>query len=160
MIEQGLAASIGPILAANLARVEEMLKSAERDLLSSCLYATANWVRVLAAAGVTVRTVGGVGRHIRTEPPEPPDRVGGYMTDDDGLVQHWWLMVEPHGLIFDPTAHQFDRRGGVAIGRYWVAGEPLLDWRRDWPARSADFAIPASRSGDANWRTRLGLRDL
>jgi hypothetical protein len=157
VLERGLTESLGSLVAAQLTEVERALKRGERELLSDCLSATASWSRALAAAGAAVRVVGGVGQHIDTVPTTPSERQGGYLTDDDGLVQHWWLMLEPNGWIFDPTAHQFDDRGGVDIGRYRVEGASLAEWRRDWPAHASGFPIVATASGAATWRARLGL---
>jgi hypothetical protein len=158
VFERGLTRSTRAIVAPYVAAVENVLKVGDRDMLSDCLFATANWSRVLAAGGATVRVVGGVGQHLETVPATPSERQGGYLTDDDGLVQHWWLMLEPHGLIFDPTAHQFDGRGGVDIDRYRVEGTPVAEWRRDWPARASGFPIVAIGSRGQTSRTRLGLR--
>lgn len=158
VIEHGLAMSIGALLAANVAAVEGMLRNGDRDLLGDCLYATANWARALTASGAAVRRVGGVGEHKETVPATRRDQLGGYMTDDDSLVEHWWLMVEPHGLIFDPTAHQFDKRGGVDVSRYQVGGRPVLEWRRQWPTCATGFPLTSIQATDATWRTRLRLR--
>ena len=41
------------------------------------------------------------------------------------MHRHYWLEIGADRLIFDPTAHQFDDRGGVQLDRYTAGGEPL-----------------------------------
>ena len=51
--------------------------------------------------------------------------------DDNGVVAHWWLIVGVDERIFDPTAHQFDLRGGISVFRYIVEDRPFVDWRAE-----------------------------
>lgn len=150
--------SIGPIvreLIRDLApRVKEVLKTKDRNVLGDCGFATIAWAGALASAGLTVRRVGGFGEHEITVPPTPVEQLGGYLTDDDGLVQHWWLMVDPDGSLFDPTAHQFDARGGIRLKRYRVEGSPVHRWRLEWPACAGHFP-PAGAAITPNAARRL-----
>ena len=113
--------------------------SASGDWLRDCRHATAAWREfLLREAGVNSRMLGGEGvdddvfAGYRLVPHN--DR-SGYL-ESDGLVhRHYWLIVEPGGFLFDPTAHQFDARGGVQVERYIVDGVPLRahDVRRTLP---------------------------
>lgn len=46
------------------------------------------------------------------------------------MHRHYWLEIGLERLIVDPTAHQFDHRGGMSLDRYTVDGERLQP-RRD-----------------------------
>jgi uncharacterized protein YodC (DUF2158 family) len=54
----------------------------------------------------------------------PLDERSGYREDDGFVHRHWWLGYGPGRLIFDPTVHQFDDRGGVSLDRYVIQGKP------------------------------------
>ncbi len=94
--------------------------------IGDCMVACTAWHAALSSELPIM--VGGFGEHIETVPETPADRRSGYLTDDDGVVTHWWLMFGPRGSLFDPTAHQFDGRGGVSKDRYLVDGKTILQW--------------------------------
>jgi hypothetical protein len=139
VLETSIAPEVRSLIEELAPRVAQGLKTEDRNVLGDCGFATLSWASVLASAGVTVRRVGGFGEHEVTVPPTPVEQLGGYLTDDDGLVQHWWLMVDPDGSLFDPTAHQFDARGGIRLERYRVEGSPVHRWRLEWPTRAGHF---------------------
>ena len=94
-----------------------------------CRHACAGWERALKPLGLAVRTCGGEG--VDDDSPSsdfriaPLDRRTGYREGDNVVHRHYWLEVGADRLIFDPTAHQFEGRGGVSLDRYTVDGEPL-----------------------------------
>lgn len=99
-----------------------------------CRHACSAWERALKSQGLAVRTFGGEG--VDDDSPSsdfriaPLDRRTGYREDDNVVHRHYWPEIGADRLIFDPTAHQFDDRGGVSLDRYTVNGEPLRP-RRD-----------------------------
>ena len=107
--------------------------------IDDCLLACAVWHAALRASDQTRIVAGGFGQHVDTEPRTPADRLSGYRTNDDGIVTHWWLMFGPDGLLFDPTAHQFDNRGGISLSRYRVDGTSLQQWRGRWSELALRF---------------------
>ena len=135
VIEGGLALSV-------VAAIEQQARAVRAALgrrIGDCLLASTLWHEALAAHGQPSIVVGGFGQHVDTVPPTAADQLSGYLTNDDGVVTHWWLMFGPGGLLFDPTAHQFDRRGGVSLSRYLVDGESLLEWRGRWAELTLRF---------------------
>ena len=115
--------------------VIDALAQAVRDSLyaspgqrQDCRYACAAWERALRARGIDVQLRGGEGVYDEVFVGYrlvPLDRRSGYRESDDQVHRHYWLEIDADGLIFDPTAHQFDDRGGVSLDRYTVDGEPL-----------------------------------
>ena len=97
---------------------------AQRD---DCRYASAAWERTLQGEGVDARFVGGEGIDEdvhRGYMLVPLDRRTGYLEGDGLMHRHYWLEIGPERHIFDPTAHQFDDRGGVALERDIIDGVP------------------------------------
>jgi len=94
-----------------------------------CRHACFTWERALQARGLSAATNGGEG--VDDDPLSsdykiaPRDKRSGYREDDGVVHRHYWLEVGAERLIFDPTAHQFDVKGGVSLDRYTVRGEPL-----------------------------------
>ena len=158
VLETSIADEVRSLIEELAPRVAQGLKTKDRDVLSDCGFATISWTGTLASAGLTIRRVGGFGEHRETLPPTPREVQGGYLTSDDGLVEHWWLMVDPDGSIFDPTAHQFEGRGGIELDRYSVEGIRLGAWRGDWPSRATQFPIASAQELDpsASFRARFG----
>ncbi len=135
VVELGLSEAV-------LAAIDREADAVRRSLgprIGDCLLACTVWHAALAACGQTRIVVGGFGQHVDTEPRTPADRLSGYRTDDDGIVTHWWLMFGPDGLLFDPTAHQFDNRGGISLSRYRVDGTSLQEWRGRWSELALRF---------------------
>lgn len=79
--------------------------------------------------GVPVRTIGGEGVDddvfcdYRLVPIELRS---GYREADSQVHRHYWLVIGDGRRLLDPTAHQFDRRGGVSPDRYVVDGMPII----------------------------------
>jgi hypothetical protein len=98
-----------------------------------CLWACPAWQRVLGARGVRGETMGGVG--VDDDAFDalyqliPHESRSGYREDDGQIRQHWWLAVGAEALLFDPTGHQFDDKGGLSLDRYVIDGEPWIDRR-------------------------------
>lgn len=122
VIERGMASEIVLVIRDRAGGVSEAFGFPK--MRDDCGYATSAWERTLRIAGVECRTVGGAGQHEPTVPATPLAEVSGYRTNDDGIVRHFWLLVGPHEHLFDPTAHQFDGRGGIREDRYWLGGRP------------------------------------
>ena len=96
-----------------------------------CRHACGSWQRVLMLHRVAVKTAGGEGVDDGDYSSDyrfvPLDRRSGYRVALDDLVhRHYWLEIGPERLIFDPTAHQFDEKGGVSLDRYTLDGKPVL----------------------------------
>ncbi len=125
VIERGVADDIVAVIDERAASVASGL----RTRLMDCLYAGKAWQDTLQRRGVSTLLVGGSGQHIETVPRTSRNRLSGYRTDDDGVVTHWWLAIGLDRLIFDPTAYQFEGRGGVSLSRYLLDGIPLVEWR-------------------------------
>ncbi|HVA84748.1 MAG TPA: hypothetical protein VNF73_00375 [Candidatus Saccharimonadales bacterium] len=95
---------------------------------SDCRQACASWLRVLDTRGILAASVGGegvdddlfVGYML-----VPLDQRSGYRESDDRVHRHYWLALGENGWLFDPTAHQFDDKGGVAFARYVLDGLPI-----------------------------------
>jgi hypothetical protein len=112
-----------------------------------CLAAASEWLRVLEqtlrGTSIAVRLEGGPGvdEEDQFDPNYrtiPLDRRSGYR-EADGLVhRHFWLLIGPDQLVFDPTAHQFDAKGGVHLDRYVLDGTNLPDWRSRESRAAAD----------------------
>lgn len=100
------------------------------DRCCQCLNVAPRWERQLRAAGVSARYVGGDpgSPGPRYEHPLPPELLCGYRTSH-GLALHFWLLLGDALALFDPTAHQFDAKGGVALDRYILDGLSLPVWR-------------------------------
>jgi len=98
-----------------------------------CLWACPAWQRVLRPRGVQVETMGGVG--VDDDAFDalyqliPHGRRSGYREDDGRIRQHWWLAIGAEPLLFDPTGHQFDDKGGLSLDRYVIDGDPWIDRR-------------------------------
>jgi hypothetical protein len=124
VIERGTPLEIVRIIGERAAEVSGSFRFPK--MRGDCGYATSAWERTLRTAGVVAcRSIGGAGQHEITVPATPLARVSGYRTDDDGVVRHFWLLVGPAEHLFDPTAHQFDNRGGISEDRYWLEGGPF-----------------------------------
>jgi hypothetical protein len=94
-----------------------------------CRHACSAWQSALRVAGHDVVTSGGEGVDDEVFTSNyrlvSRDRRSGYrQLDDDVVHRHYWLEVGADRLIFDPTAHQFDSKGGVRLDRYTIDGEP------------------------------------
>jgi hypothetical protein len=116
--------------------------------IGDCLRASTAWWQALQARGFPSIMAGGFGQHIDTVPATVADTLRGYLTEDDGVVTHWWLMFGPQGLVFDPTAHQFDHRGGVSKKRYLINGVPLSGWEDRWAELELLFPKMGEESRD------------
>lgn len=98
---------------------------------TDCRHACVEWQRVLERVGVRAVLVGGegvdgeeVGSDYRVTTPAT---ASGYLESDGTVHRHYWLAIGDGGRLFDPTAHQFDDRGGVERGRYRVDGRLLRE---------------------------------
>jgi hypothetical protein len=105
-----------------------------KDRGMDCRHASVAWERALRAHGLHARMVGGEGTDDDVFTSDyrlvALDRRSGYRRADDDIVhRHYWLEVGPDRLIFDPTAHQFDDKGGVSLDRYTIEGTPLRPGR-------------------------------
>jgi hypothetical protein len=97
-----------------------------------CRYACDAWRRAFARHGVACLLSGGEGvddEVTRGHRLVPLDRRSGYRESDGLIHRHYWLRIGADRHLFDPTAHQFDRNGGVALERYLVDGIPLAAGR-------------------------------
>ncbi|MHB8460628.1 MAG: hypothetical protein ACYDAK_07940 [Candidatus Limnocylindrales bacterium] len=92
-----------------------------------CVRETIEWCRQLRKH-VRVQRVGGNGiddpqfgsDYLRVPP-------SGYREADGEVHRHWWLLLEEHEHVFDPTVHrQFDDKGGFAPDRYVLDGVARL----------------------------------
>lgn len=96
-----------------------------------CGYACAAWRRALTRHSVAAEEVGGLGvddDELTSDYRIVPEESRSGYREGDGLVhRHFWLLVGPDRVLFDPTAHQFDTKGGVALERYVIAGHPITD---------------------------------
>lgn len=102
----------------------------------NCLRACSDWTRALSERGIDVQVIGGEGvdddvftsdrRLVRL------DERSGYREDDDQVHRHYWLGIGSERLIFDPTAHQFDDKGDVALDRYTIDSMPAISSRTPW----------------------------
>jgi hypothetical protein len=61
--------------------------------------------------------------------PAPPEEQSGYRDGTGHVQRHYWLIVGSHLALFDPTAHQWDERGGFDLARYVVDGQSFTTWR-------------------------------
>ncbi len=127
--ERGLPTAVSRLLLAEAPRVREGLDALGAKRRWDCGYAVAAWKRELQGANVVFAEAGGVGVD---EPAEdafyrtiPLSRRSGYLEGDGQVHRHWWLLIGPGRHLFDPTAHQFDNRGGVSLDRYIVDGMPI-----------------------------------
>jgi hypothetical protein len=126
VIENGMPIEVVAAIARIADDVRRSLDAAPGRLLD-CRYACASWARALHSQSVVARTVGGEGVDAEVFSSEyrlvPLDRRSGYREADGAVHRHYWLEIERR--IFDPTAHQFDSKGGVSLDRYTVEGNPL-----------------------------------
>lgn len=133
VIERSMSHEVVGIIEANADRVRDNLDAFSGRRMG-CRHACRSWERVLTLHRVAVETVGGEGVDDGDYSSDyrvvPLDRRSGYREALDDLVhRHYWLEIGPERLIFDPTAHQFDEKGGVSLGRYTLDGQPVLALR-------------------------------
>lgn len=126
VIEVGMPAEILTALATNAADLESSL-TGHGDLRLDCRHACHRWSLRLRALGHLVRQEGGVGIDEDAFTSDfglvPLERRSGYR-EGDGLVhRHFWLLLGFGCHLFDPTAHQFDAKGGLELLRYVVDGD-------------------------------------
>lgn len=99
------------------------------DRTLECGLACKFWMEGLQRVGVPARIIGGVGvdddAFTSNYQLVPLDRRSGYQEGDGQVHRHFWLVIGDERLIFDPTAHQFDTKGGVSWDRYVVDGSPF-----------------------------------
>jgi len=57
----------------------------------------------------------------------PAEARSGYRESDGQIHRHFWLLIGPDHLLFDPTAHQFDNKGGVSLDQYTIDGRPVTE---------------------------------
>lgn len=97
---------------------------------TDCRYASSAWMRAFRAVGIAADVAGGDGVDEDAFTSDwklvPPEARSGYREDDGQVHRHYWLLLTPDLLLFDPTAHQFDTRAGVSLERYIVDGEPIV----------------------------------
>lgn len=111
----------GEILRIILALAQSVRGSFPDDAQKAdCRYASAAWARSLSREGVEAQDEGGVGVDEEQVTSDwklvPSEERSGYRrANDDQIHLHFWLLLGPEHLLFDPTAHQFDDKGGVAI---------------------------------------------
>ena len=125
-------------IVATIEREAEAIRKSLGPRISDCLLASSVWQAALAASGPAPIVAGGFGQR-ETVPPTPGDRLSGYRTDDDGVVTHLWLMFGPDSLLFDPTAHQFDDRGGICYLATWLMGHHSSSGAVDGPSSPGLF---------------------
>jgi hypothetical protein len=129
VFERGMPEEIVEAIAEHATFIAASLGPRARD----CLWACPAWERRLKGRGVEVRTLGGVGIDDEVFDAAyrsiPLDRRSGYREDDGQIHQHWWLAVGTESLVFDPTGHQFDDKGGISLDGYVIDGEPWIDQR-------------------------------
>lgn len=129
VLERGLSQDVVALID-KLAEAVRVSLDASPGQRRDCRYACAAWERALRAHGIDVQLRGGEGVDDEVFVGYrlvPLDRRSGYRESDDQVHRQYWLETDADRLIFDPTAHQFDDRGGVSLDRYTVNGEPL------WP---------------------------
>ena len=126
VVERAVGADVLATIEALAAPMNERFRAVPAQR-GDCRYASAAWERALNGEGLDARFVGGEGIDAdvhRGYMLVPLDRRSGYL-EVDGLVhRHFWLEIGPERHIFDPTAHQFDDRGGVSLQRYVTDGVP------------------------------------
>lgn len=96
------------------------------DLRFDCRHACHRWSSMPRELGHLVRQEGGVGIDKDAFTADyrlsPTELRSGYREDDGQVHRHFWLLLGAGGHLFDPAAHQFDARGGVAADRYVLGG--------------------------------------
>lgn len=105
-----------------------------------CRRACGDWIRALSKREIDVQLLGGEGIDGEVVTSDyrvvPPELASGYREDDDLVHRHYWLGIGAERLIFDPTAYQFDDKGGVSFDRYTIDGESLTTMRaKSWGRR-------------------------
>ena len=133
VIERSMSHEVVEIIEANADPVRLAL-DAIPGRRKDCRHACASWQRVLTLRGVAVKTAGGEGVDDGDYSSDyrfvPLDRRSGYREALDDLVhRHYWLEIGQERVIFDPTAHQFDEKGGISLDRYQLDGQPFLALR-------------------------------
>lgn len=125
IIEAAMPAELLHDIAANAGAVEASLVG-RGDLRFDCRHACHRWQLQLRRFGHLVRQEGGVGIDEDEFSSDfrlvPPALRSGYREGDGRVHRHFWLLVGVGCYLFDPTAHQFDKRGGLALDRYYVDG--------------------------------------
>jgi len=129
VIERGMGEEFVAIVA-NVADEVRRNLEAFRGRRLDCRHACLAWERALRPEGFHVEVVGGEGVDGDVFSPDyrlvPLDQRSGYREGDDVVHRHYWLEIGTQRLIFDPTAHQFDDKGGVSRDRYVVDGLPAI----------------------------------
>lgn len=125
VIEEGAPVKVLHDIAASAAAIEASLVG-RGDLRFDCRHACHRWQLQLRRFGHLVRQEGGVGIDEDAFTSDycliAPALRSGYR-EGDGLVhRHFWLLVGVGCYLFDPTAHQFDAKGGLELDRYLVDG--------------------------------------
>ena len=123
-----LAATMPPELMAIVAAVAGSVRNELDGRRRDCRYACAAWLRALACHGIACECCGGEGvdddvfvDYVLV----PLNRRSGYLEADRLVHRHHWLLLGPDRRLFDPTAHQFDDRGGISLDNYIVDGQPV-----------------------------------
>jgi len=108
----------------------------EDSLERQCWMLAPAWCSELSDhfGGMTISLRGGEGA---VEPggdagdirPDSPETRSGYLAGSGEIERHYWVTVGPDELIFDPTAHQWDARGGLGLERYRMDGKRFAAWR-------------------------------
>lgn len=125
VIEKGMPAAIVADITAAAPALEASL-TGHGDLRFDCRHACHRWGIQLRGLGHLVRQEGGVG--IDEDAFTSDYRLiaaelrSGYRESDGLIHRHFWLLLGANCHLFDPTAHQFDARGGFAADRYVVDG--------------------------------------
>lgn len=108
----------------------------EHDLMRECWKMAPTWCQVLGDRfpGLAVSLRGGEGGEPQQQGPgrygpDPGGHRSGYLGGSRRVERHYWVTLDEGELIFDPTAHQWDDRGGLDIARYRMDGKPFIDWR-------------------------------
>jgi hypothetical protein len=130
VIEHGLDPDVREAIERDAGAIGESLRVMNQ--IADCRYAAAEWLRALPLG--LAASVGGVGIDEPDYDPWrrliPLDRRSGYREGDGEVHRHFWIAIGLEQRIFDPTAHQFDGRGGLSIGGYTIAGQPFVEARR------------------------------
>jgi hypothetical protein len=125
VIERGTNAATIAVIDEVAGQVRYSLDSRPGHVMD-CRYACAAWARALRSRGIVVELDGGEGIDDEVFVDYqlvPVDRRSGYR-EADGLVhRHYWLVLGKELRLFDPTAHQFDSRGGVSRERYTTGAD-------------------------------------
>lgn len=119
-----------------------------RDALDSlgrrmdCGYACAAWRRALMRQNFTAHVVGGPGvdeEELTIDYRIAPLESRSGNREGDGTVhRHFWLLVGPGCVLFDPTVHQFHAKGGVALERYVLEGRSMIVGQNGQPGEGRE----------------------